>query len=101
MKKLILTLIMLSFVYLTVADSAPAVIYVGKKPPKVKIEKPVGPKPSARSVWIAGHWVWKPAPKKYVWVKGHWATPPNGKNWVKGHWVKKPRGWIYIKGHWK
>jgi len=101
MKKLILTIVISGFLYLSFATCTPVVVYVHKKPPARKIIKVKTAKPFHNAVWISGHWQWKPAPGKYVWVKGNWAKPRKGKVWVKGHWAKKPRGWVYVSGHWK
>jgi len=100
MKKLILLIVLIGFVYVNSAVSTPKIIYAQKKPPAVKMVK-IGPKPYKSAVWISGHWEWKVKTGAFIWKKGYWTKPRKGRVWVTGHWVKKPRGWVYVQGHWK
>jgi hypothetical protein len=74
------------------------VVYVQKAPPKPKAEVR-SKKPSAKAIWVPGHWQWRG--NKYVWVSGRWDANPRGRTWVPGHWEKRPRGWVWVSGKWR
>jgi hypothetical protein len=71
---------------------------VGVAPPPMREEvRPVAP--SARHVWIAGHWAWRGG--AHVWIPGHYALPPGeGYHWVQARWVQRGGGWVFYEGHW-
>jgi len=75
--------------YVKVAGGPPAA-------PKVLVTRPAAP--SARHIWVNGHYVYQGG--RYVWVKGRWAVPPRARAiWVPGHYDAR-RG-VWVTGHWK
>ena len=68
-------------------------------PPPLRSEVVVA-SPGRSYIWVGGHYVWRPGPKKYVWVAGKWTKPPRGKAvWVAPRYDRK-RG-VYIAGFWR
>ena len=100
MKKLVIVIVLLGFFYFYVAGCTAGIIYVEKKPPALKVIKPIGSKPFKNAVWISGYWQFNNKTSDFVWVTGQWTKAHQGKIWVAGHWVQKPKGWVYVKGHW-
>ena len=73
-------------------------VLVKERPPAARVEVIEGA-PTARHVWIPGHWAWE---GHWVWARGHWEIPPGEQTvWVPGHWQETPRGWRWIEGHWR
>ncbi len=81
---------------LTGCASRAVYVRVAPPPPKRQVRPP---RPSARAVWIAGHWRWNG--HRYVWVAGYWELRPKGRVWVPGHWKKTRHGFLWVPGHWR
>jgi hypothetical protein len=74
------------------------VVVVQKAPPARRTDvRPA--RPTARAVWIPGHWNWNG--RNYVWKAGHWDRNPAGTAWVSGKWSKRGNGWVWVGGYWK
>lgn len=99
-KRIIGSILIMSFIFLLIGGCASRVVYVQKGPPPLKVEVR-NPAPHPRAVWIPGHWVWKGRIDEYVWIPGHWEAEPKGNIWVPGYWHETPRGWVRVKGHWR
>lgn len=69
------------------------------RPAKVVVTKPA--RPSARYVWVDGHWRWNNRSNRYVWVDGRWIKRKRGRVWVAGRWKKVPGGFIWVEGYWR
>jgi hypothetical protein len=54
-------------------------------------------RPSAKHVWIPGHWAWH---GHWQWVPGHWHLVHEGSHWVNGHWYEKEGRWHWEAGRW-
>lgn len=72
-------------------------VVVRSRPPAVVRER-VTVRPSARHVWVGGHWGWH---DRWVWAPGRWVIPPQpAAVWVPGHWDETPEGFVWEPGHW-
>ena len=100
MKRFIVITIVILGAFLLEVNHANAQVVVTVKPvrPKVVVVKPR--RPSARHVWIEGHWVWNRRARAYVWKKGYWTRVKRGRVYVAGTWVKTKGGWLYKPGKW-
>ncbi|WP_460968316.1 hypothetical protein [Spirosoma migulaei] len=68
-------------------------------PPPARVEV-IPAAPSARHMWIPGHYVRRG--RNYVWVNGYYRVAPARYNaWVPGHWQQTRRGPMWIEGHWR
>lgn len=68
-------------------------------PPPARVEV-IPTAPSARHMWIPGHYVRRG--RNYVWVNGYYRVAPARYNaWVPGHWQQTRRGPMWIEGHWR
>lgn len=103
---LALTFLLAAAGFLTTACSAHA---APRGVVHVSVRHPVPPPPRAEvvvvkhrpgQVWVAGHYAWRPAQKRYVWVSGKWVRPPRGKAvWVAPRYEHR-RG-VFVAGYWK
>ncbi len=75
--------------------------HVHKAPPAPRREVVIA-RPSQGHVWVAGHYVWRPANSRYVWVDGRWSKPPRrGAVWVAPR-VEVRRGrTVFVAGYWR
>ncbi|WP_461082687.1 hypothetical protein [Spirosoma flavus] len=56
--------------------------------------------PSARHVWVPGHYVRRG--RNYVWMNGYYrVAPARHTAWAPGHWQQTRRGPVWIEGHWR
>jgi hypothetical protein len=75
----------------------PGEVTVQTAPPPVQVEVvPVAP--SARHVWIAGHWHWNGV--RWVWLRGRYTMGRVGMRWVPAHYANRGGAYVYIGGHW-
>ena len=101
MKKEIIKLALILGFLFSMYQMAEAQVIVKVKPVRsakrvVKVKAP-----GRNHVWIAGHWKWRPALKKYVWVGGRWVKSRKNKVYVAGHWRKVPGGHMWVPGQWR
>ena len=74
-------------------------VIVRGAPPAPKLEVRTRA-PSAKHVWIAGHW--ERRGRTWVWKKGHWVKrPKKGAAWIPARWVKSGDGWTFKQGYWR
>lgn len=68
-------------------------------PPPARVEV-IPAAPSARHIWIPGHYVRRG--RNYVWVNGFYkVAPPRYNTWAAGHWQQTRRGPVWVEGHWR
>ncbi|WP_198174765.1 YXWGXW repeat-containing protein [Spirosoma arboris] len=68
-------------------------------PPPTRVEV-IPAAPSARHVWIPGHYIRRG--RNYVWVNGFYRVAPARYNaWAPGHWQQTRRGQVWVDGHWQ
>ena len=67
--------------------------------PRARVEViPVAP--SARHVWIPGHYIRRG--RNYIWVNGFYqVAPPRYTAWAPGYWRQSRRGPVWIEGRWR
>ena len=79
-----------------------AVTYEVHKAPPAPRREAVVARPGRGHAWVAGHYVWRPASKKYVWVAGKWVKPPRrGAVWVAPKYEKRRGRVIFVAGYWR
>jgi hypothetical protein len=98
MERLRMTAMVIAFAAITSLAGCAGEVIVRDRPPAARVEVIEG-SPSARHVWIPGHWAWE---GEWVWKKGYWEVPPREHGeWIPGHWAERPRGWVWVEGHWR
>ncbi len=76
------------------------VTYEIRKAPPAPRREVVVARPSPGYVWVAGHYVWKPARNSYAWVAGKWTRPPRrGAVWVAPRYQKRHGNWVLVAGY--
>lgn len=67
--------------------------------PRARVEV-IPAAPSARHIWIPGHYVRRG--RDYVWVNGFYqVAPARYTAWAPGHWKQSRRGQVWVEGHWR
>src|SRR5437588_2424355 len=75
----------------------PVRVQVPPPPPRAEVQ-PVAP--SARHIWIAGHWAWRGG--AHVWLSGAWVVPPESNViWEPARWANEGGEWRFFEGHWR
>lgn len=94
--------LLIAFLYLGIGMmDAPAQVVVKRKPAAPKVVVVKSKRPSARHIWVAGHWKWNPRRKQYVWVDGKWFRPKKGHVYVAGRWKQTRGGYVWVSGYWR
>ena len=98
MKSHVKVLVCLGFLFPALFTACTATA-VTQGPPPTRVEViPVAP--SARHVWIPGHYVRRG--RNYLWVNGFYqVTPARYSAWVPGQWRQSRRGPVWVEGHWR
>ncbi len=98
MKSQVKVLIMLGLLFPTLFTACTATA-VTQGPPVARVEViPVAP--SARHVWIPGHYVRRG--RNYMWVNGFYrVAPPRYSAWAPGQWRQTRRGPVWVEGRWR
>jgi len=66
----IVMLIVMSLFSLIFITACTVVIKRPPRPvPRVEVQPP---RPGPRTVWVPGHWQWRPRAGRWIWVPGHW-----------------------------
>ncbi len=96
---LILTLAMLAFSGVCLAQFAVGVS-VSFAPPELPVyEQPLCP--GDGYIWTPGYWAWDEDGDDYYWVPGTWVLAPEvGYFWTPGYWGWGGRGYYFHAGYW-
>jgi hypothetical protein len=79
-------------------EENPGELVAAEAPPPLQRETIViRERPSARHVWIHGHWAWR---GRWIWVPGHWHLQKVGHHFVGGHWEARDGRFHWIAGGW-
>src|SRR5262249_6529295 len=73
---------------------------IAKRPPNPLEEMPPDQKPEGEVSWIAGYWAWDDARSDFLWGSGIWRPAPPGKRWVAGYWREDGNQWMWVPGFW-
>lgn len=76
----------------------PASPYRAQGPPSPPSQEARGPRPSARHLWVPGHYV--PQGDTVAWKPGFWSELQPGWTWIPATWLSRPQGWVFQDGFW-
>ena len=83
----------------TVRTNTRPIIRTQVAPPIMRVEV-IPAKPSYRSIWIPGYWIFDIGLNRHVWVTGYCNAYPLGASWTSGYWTYSNGYYSWSDGYW-